>query len=197
VAGLRRLAAADAFGSMGLDRSAALWHVRPLRDERLPLFDGGVAEPCVRPSALPDVPRSAAVLHDYRATTLSLKAHPVSFLRSRIEALGAVPASEIADEARSPHGRRTSVAGVVLVRQRPATASGIVFLTIEDETGVANLIVRPAVYERFRAAAGAARLVHAEGTLERQGRVVHLLVRRIAALDAWIDDLAVVSRDFH
>jgi DNA polymerase III alpha subunit len=136
------------------------------------------------------------VLQDYRAVSLSLKAHPVSFLRERIAAKGAVPASALADEGRFPNGREAAVAGLVLVRQRPATASGIVFLTVEDESGSANLIVRPSVYERHRAAAARALLVHARGTVERQGIVVHLLVREVEDLDGWMSSLATRSRDF-
>jgi error-prone DNA polymerase len=197
-ASLRRLASADAFGSMGLDRRAALWQVRALRDERLPLFEAsedarGSGEP---EATLPQTTPAAKVLDDYRTLSLSLDGHPVGFLRDRLRAEGVSTAAEVADEARTPNGRRISVAGLVLVRQRPATASGVVFLTVEDETGPANLIVRPAVYERHRAAAGRSLLVVARGAVERQGRVVHLQVESIEGRDEWVADLSARSRDF-
>jgi error-prone DNA polymerase len=194
---LRCLASADAFASMGLDRAAALWHVRALRDERLPLFDPLEAEPCERPAGLPRASDSEEVLRDYRSASLSLRAHPVSFLRDRLAERGAVPAAALADETRYPNGREAAVAGIVLVRQRPATASGIVFLTLEDESGTANLIARPAVFDRHRGALARSLLLVARGRIERQGAVVHLLVGEAEGLDPWMSSLAARSRDFH
>lgn len=109
--------------------------------------------------------------------------------------MGVVCNASLADEARYPHKTPASVAGIVLVRQRPGTASGIVFLTLEDETGIANLIVRPQVYERFRSVARHSTLLLARGTVERQGQVVHLHVRRLARLDS-LTLLHAASRDF-
>ena len=165
-AGLERLAEADAFRSIGLDRRAALWEVRALDPlsaaERLPLFaaagDGAdlQAEAQV---ALPLMPLGEHVVNDYRSLSLSLKAHPVSFLRARARRRAA--SSRRAGSPELPSGRRVSVAGLVLVRQRPGTASGVIFATLEDETGVANIIVWPKIFERFRA--DRARRAAAEG----------------------------------
>ncbi len=195
VSTLRRLASADAFGSMGLDRQVALWAIRALSDEQLPLFQkvpGTFSNP-----RLPRIAEPKKVVQDYAATGLSLKAHPVSFLRAELAAQGAVPAAELRDERCWPHGARTAVAGLVLVRQRPGTASGIVFMTLEDETGSANLIVRPQVYERYRRAARHGVVILARGTVERQGDVVHLMVRSLEDADQAMASLASRSRNFH
>ena len=151
------------------------------------------------------IPAFTQVVHDYAATGLSLKAHPVSFARPALQALHAAPAGELADEARWPHGKRVAVAGLVLVRQRPSTASGILFMTLEDETGVANLVVRPAVYERQRRALRQSVALVAWGRVERAGQVVHVLVERaknmneLAAREDAAGPAAMqsLSRDFH
>jgi len=195
VSTLRRLASADAFRSMGLDRQAALWEIRSLSDEQLPLF-----EAMERSEPNPGLPRFSdprKVIQDYVATGLSLKAHPVSFCRDELAARGAVPAREFTFEHKWPHGSKAAVAGIVLVRQRPGTASGIVFMTLEDETGTANLIVRPQVYQRYRRAARHGVIVLARGTVERQGAVVHILVESIENAAGAFAPLAARSRDFH
>jgi error-prone DNA polymerase len=195
---LRALARADAFASMGLDRQQALWQVRALRDADTPLLDRLAAPPPTPPAPLPPIAPRIKVHHDYAATGLSLKAHPVSFLRPELDGLRVTRNGELKDESRWPNGRRIAVAGVVLVRQRPGTASGIVFMTLEDETGIANLIVRPRVFERYRKAARHGVFVVAKGSVERQGQVVHVMVRAIHE----VSDLAAApgvhrSRDFH
>ena len=228
VAAMRALARADAFRSMGLDRQAALWEVMKLRDEELPLFDGPEAgkEPrnkgteelrgtevslgssvpqCLSASGLPPISPSTQVVYDYAATGLSLKAHPVSFAREALARMGVTAAGELAEEKRWPHGKKTAVAGLVLVRQRPATAAGILFITLEDETGVANLVVRPAIYERYRKALRHSVALVAWGKVERQGQVVHLLVERAANLTELTGrgtrpstpKMESASRDFH
>ena len=220
---LRRLAAADAFGSMGLGRREALWRVRALRDERLPLFemaegDGGKRRPSaaapggeasartneprrgprrVEPAALPILSLERSVLQDYATTGLSLKRHPMSFLRRKLRAMGAAPCGELREARVWPDGRGVGVAGVVLVRQRPSTASGVVFMTIEDETGAANLIFRPRVFDRFRRAARHGMSLLVRGRVERQGEVVHVSVRTVIDLTAELDGLSRTSRDFH
>ena len=202
---LRQLAEADAFTSMGLDRQHALWHIRDLHDTPLPLFEqedtilsslrselpGGA------PSLLPPVPVPAKVIKDYVSTGVSLKAHPISFLRDRLEALGATRAGELRQEARWPGGEPIAVGGVVLVRQRPRTASGVVFMTLEDETGIANLICRPKIFERYRKAARHGVVVLARGRVERQGQVVHVMVSQIEDLSAAMRELAFPARNFH
>ncbi len=201
VSTLRHLAAADAFGSMDLDRQAALWEIRALREEELPLFGektpGVISAAEMTPGVLPRIPAPRKVIQDYAAIGLSLKAHPVSFLREHLAARGAVPAAQFADARLWPHGSRAAVAGMVLVRQRPGTASGIVFMTLEDETGTANLIVRPPVYERYRRAARHGVLVLARGRVERQGAVVHLLAESIESAEQELGGLLVQSHDFH
>jgi error-prone DNA polymerase len=126
---------------------------------------------------LPPIPLPTRVIHDYAATGLSLKAHPLSFAREALDRQRITPAGHLADERRFPHGTRVAVAGLVLVRQRPGTASGVVFITLEDETGTANLIVRPAIYERYRPALRHSIALVAHGTVERQGQVIHILIR--------------------
>jgi DNA polymerase III alpha subunit len=185
---------------MGLDRQQALWRVRALCEERMPLFDGEMPndeEKEEESETLPWITEPRKVIQDYAATGLSLKAHPVSFIREDLERCGAVPAVELADTGKWPHGSRVAVGGVVLVRQRPGTASGIVFMTIEDETGVANLIVRPQIYQRDRVAARGGVVILARGKVERQGEVVHVLVDAIESAEPAMSALAARSRDFH
>jgi len=197
---LRTLASADAFGSMGLDRQMALWTVGALRDQSLPMFDG-LADPVLEEASvpLPQVSPVTRVVYDYAATGLSLKAHPLSFSRQQLSRHRVIPTGELADERRSPHGRKVAVAGLALIRQRPATASGILFMTIEDETGIANLVIRPAVYERWYRALRHSVAIVAWGKVERQGQVVHVLVERAANLSSLTrgGEVKTVSRDFH
>jgi len=209
---VRALARADAFGSMGLTRREALWHARALRDERLPLFDrdgaGGGEHGAGAQSGsgsnssgpyeavdLPEAGPAEEVLRDYERVGLSLRGHPMD--AARPELTGALEARALADAGACPHGRWVEVAGVVLIRQRPGTASGIVFMTIEDETGIANLIVRPEVFERYRAAARHAAVVRAWGWVERGGEVVHVRVSGMADISAATLSPATRSRDFH
>jgi len=199
---MRRLASADAFGSMGVDRQRALWQVRNLHDAHLPLFDesiGGADEVEDDPH-LPAVSDSHQVLHDYMTTNLSLKAHPMSFLRSRLDAMGVTLHVDLGDPVKCPTGSRVQVAGLVLVRQRPGTASGIVFMTLEDETGIANLIVRARIFERFRKAAAHSQIIIANGTIERDstaGQVVHVLVQSIRDIGRSGNSLLQKQRNFH
>ena len=197
IAAMRKLAGADAFGSFGLDRQAALWQVRALRDEVLPMFEHLETPPDEGSASVPDrLPRISdvqKVVHDYEAVRLSLKAHPVSFLRSSLERRGIEPAAKL---LRWPGGAPVMVAGIVLVRQRPATASGIMFMTLEDETGIANLIVRPKVFEAYRPAARHGVIVIARGRVERQGEVVHVLVHSMECIDEEMAELTARSRDF-
>ncbi len=182
---------------MGLTRQTALWDVKKLRDNHLPLFeDMDSDEPAIR---LPRIAADRLVVHDYSATGLSLKAHPVSFVRERLAAKGVTRASELADEIKWKHGRQIAVAGLVLIRQRPGTASGVVFITIEDETGVVNLIVRPDIYEKYRRALRHSVAIAVWGRVERQRQVVHVLVRSARNLSEIVQatDVATRSRDFH
>ncbi|MEA5614864.1 PHP domain-containing protein [Nodularia spumigena UHCC 0040] len=197
VRSLRALARADAFGSMGLDRQSALWQTRTLRDERLPLFEQTDATDDTALDQLPILPADRAVVHDYNAFGLSLKAHPMSFVRDHLAAEGVTACADLRDPARCPQGKTVTVAGIVLCRQRPGTASGVVFVTLEDETGIANLIIWRDVFERFRAVVRLARAMRATGRVERQGDVVHLHVREVQLIDTLPSDLSSSSRDFH
>ncbi|MCH8261214.1 MAG: error-prone DNA polymerase [Planctomycetes bacterium] len=220
IATLRALARADAFGSMGLDRQAALWEIRRLRDDELPLFDGKRDNVHLAPGeytggsaggagsgvtansggerdVLPPISQPRKVVQDYAAVGLSLKAHPISFIRLMLESRGAIEAAQLKDAKRYPQGMVVSVAGIVLVRQRPATASGIIFMTLEDETGISNLIIRPHIYERFRPAARHGVIILARGRVERQGEVIHILVDHLERIEWPAEALQASSRDFH
>ena len=209
---LRKLARADAFGSFQLTRQQALWSIAKLSENILPLFDVTIKQVLLHtenPSenaefaALPPISPAAAVVRDYQITGLSLKAHPMSFVRDRLKSFGVLPAIDFSDPAKTPDGSPAATAGLVLVRQRPQTAAGILFVTLEDETGIANLIVKPAIYRRWRKALRSAAGLLVWGTIQRHGQVVHLLVRRAADMAEAISPkdnpsaIGPVSRDFH
>ncbi len=186
---LTRLARADAFTSIGLDRRQAAWAIRSLDQvEPLPLFDPpGEAEPLRPEPALPAMSAGEQVVADYRATGLSLKQHPTALLRERLTDRGVCPASHL---EKVPAGTRVTVAGIVLCRQRPGTAGRIVFVTLEDETGSSNLVVFPSVQERCRRALLTARLMVCRGRLEKEQGVIHVIADRIDSLNDWLDGLA-------
>src|SRR5437773_4062589 len=140
------------------------------------------------------MPLSQEVLTDYSTTTLSLKSHPLALIRDKLSAMRILTAKEI---HQLPHGRWVKGAGLVLIRQRPGTASGIVFETLEDETGIINLIIRPDVYDRYRPAARHASLVQADGYVERNGQVCHIMVKRMFDLSHLLTGMTTKSRDFH
>ncbi len=174
---IERLAAADAFRSLGLDRRQALWDARALkRGSVLPLFAAAQArdegdEPA--PHILAAMQLSEHVVADYQTMRLSLKAHPVSFLRPGLAARGFIPAEDL----RSRKFRQAvEIAGVVLIRQRPGSAKGVCFITLEDETGVVNLVVWPNVMERFRKVIMSARLMEVRGRVEMDDEVIHVIV---------------------
>jgi error-prone DNA polymerase len=203
VATIRRLAEADAFGSMRLTRRQALWHALELSDERRPLLDD-VSRSTLDPSLphsldpfLPPMPLAQEVMTDYATQSLSLKQHPVWFIREELNRRKIVPTAELQDPERSPHGRWVRVAGLVLLRQRPGTASGVVFETIEDETGTANLILWSQIYDHYRPAARHAALLQAEGYVQREGQVVHVLAKRLFDLSHLLQGYQARSRDFH
>jgi len=168
----------------------SITHESPTQSSNLQ-FD--ISPPPPQPVPLPPMSAAQEVLADYRATGLSLRAHPMSFLRKGLEAMRVVPAERL---AAWPNGKPVRVAGIVLVRQRPGTAKGITFVTLEDETGVANLIIRPAVWKKFRAAALGATVLLAHGRLQREGLVIHVLVSRLKDLSGRMEELTSQSRDF-
>ena len=183
---LERLAAADALRSLGHDRRQALWEVCGLPKELLlPLFDHAApseagAEPEV---TLPVMPLSEQVVNDYRTLRLSLKAHPMSFLRARIVSEGILSCANLKC---AQDGTRAGVAGMVLVRQRPSSAQGVVFMTIEDETGVANSVIWPKVLERERKVVMGARLVVVHGRIQRHEDIIHVVVERLEDRSDWL-----------
>jgi error-prone DNA polymerase len=187
---LKKLAHADAFRSLDLDRRSALWRSLPSR-EPFPLFDGLDAEDT--PVTLPPMAPIKEVLADYGSSGLSLKQHPMSFLRPMLEERGVVPAKALAE---LPVDRMLKVAGIVLLRQRPGTAKGITFVTLEDETGMFNLIVRPEVWEKHHRVARSADVLLVHGRLQRESGIVHVLVSGMEDLSAYLSDLNVSSRDF-
>jgi error-prone DNA polymerase len=187
---LARLAAADAFHSVGLGRRAALWHVLSAGEE-LPLFAGVEDEP--PPPPLPEMLLNEEVAADYEHTGLSLKAHPIGLLRGALNALLAVPASTLAKLSDRSNVR---VAGLVTARQRPPTAKGVVFMTLEDETGVINLVVRPTVWERYRHTRSAVALL-ATGGVESAEGVVYVSPARLDDLSTLLGGIDSQSRDFH
>ena len=179
---IQRLAAADAFRSMGLDRRAALWDSRALKQAPdLPLFayaearDEGAGS---RAAQLPAMPLSEHVVNDYQTIRLSLKAHPMRFLREHYAAQKFVTADQLKTIR---DGKRLSIAGLVLIRQRPGSAKGVVFITIEDETGVANLVVWPDVFDKQRKIVMGARLMAVHGIVQRDpdSDVIHVVARRL------------------
>jgi len=194
-AGLEKLAGADAFRSLGLDRRQALWEVRGLPTEiKLPLFDhANTAEAGEEPQvSLPVMPLSEHVVNDYRTLRLSLKAHPMYFLRARAEAARIVACVALKS---ARNGARVSVGGVILVRQRPGSAAGVVFMTIEDETGVANAVIWPKVLERERKIVMGARLVVIHGRVQRHEDIIHVVAARLEDRSDWLHLLTEDGED--
>jgi error-prone DNA polymerase len=189
-AALQRLARADAFRSLGLERRPALWRALP-DPASLPLFDACADEEV--PASLPKMSPLSEVLSDYGHAGLTLRDHPISFLRKMLDDRHVRAAAKLGALA---SGKWVKVAGVVLLRQRPGTAKGITFVTLEDETGVVNLIIRQEVWERYRRAARAAVVMLAHGRLQREGDIIHVLVARIEDISDHIGTMAVHSRDF-
>ncbi|HZQ53220.1 MAG TPA: PHP domain-containing protein [Bryobacteraceae bacterium] len=198
---LDRLAQADAFGSLALGRRQALWQASVLDEKMPPLF--AQAELFEEPEVtLPSATVSQEVLEDYRATGLTLRAHPLSFLRSRLNARRVTTAIELKT---TPPGKTVLVAGLVLFRQRPQTAKETIFITIEDETGAANLIVWKHVHEKYRDAVYHAKFLACRGVMQREGQVIHVVARHIWDWSAQLKHLdpqqrasmlPVRSRDF-
>jgi error-prone DNA polymerase len=183
---LERLAEADAFTGMGLTRRDALWQVKAIRAPApLPLFSDPLDGEGIRESQihLPAMHLGEEVVEDYVAMRMTLRAHPMELLRPSIP--GLTPHARLPDV---PLGR-LSVCGLVITRQRPGTASGVIFLTLEDETGVSNIVVWPKVYERFRRAVMGGRLLRVTGRMEREGIVVHIIADQIEDISPRLTDL--------
>jgi error-prone DNA polymerase len=194
---IHRLAQADALNSIRLSRRRASWEAMALTTDEMPLFDEVSARPAEVPEALPAMRESEEVVADYNFTGLSLKRHPVSFARPTLNRWRVTTAAEIQNAKKFPNGKNVNVAGIVLVRQRPGTASGVVFITLEDETGVVNLILWATTYERYHRAARHASLLFVNGTVQREGQVIHILARRLTDATPLLEGLTQTSRDFH
>ena len=193
-AALERLAEADAFGAgLGLARREALWAIKALRDAPLPLFAAAgrdderpppeIVEAAVRLKAM-TVGRE--VVEDYRQTGLSLRDHPMAFLRAGLAVRNYVTC---ADAAATRDGRHVQLAGLVLVRQKPGSARGVMFITLEDETGVANLVIWPSLYEKQRRLILTASMMGVKGRIQREGEVVHIVAARLDDLSGELASL--------
>ena len=180
---IERFSDADAFRSIGLDRRKALWAVRALDrlpqksrsdNNNMPLFDNFQGDDPIDEvhTNLPIMPDGEHVIQDYRYLSLSLKGHPVSFLRDDLKQMGLVKNSQLETIA---NGTRVMVAGLIVVRQRPGSAKGVLFMTLEDESGVANIIVWAKVFERYRSVVMASRFVKVRGKLQKADGVIHLV----------------------
>ncbi|MEM7442970.1 MAG: error-prone DNA polymerase [Pseudomonadota bacterium] len=189
VAGLERLAAADAFGSLGLDRRQALWEVSAIKAAApLPLFAHADAKEEADEASvtLPAMHLSEQVMIDYQTQRLSLKAHPMSFLRSYFAARGITANSDL---MQMKDGQRVSVAGLVLVRQRPGTAKGVIFATLEDETGVANAVVWQHVFQKHRKVVMGSRLILIHGKVQRHENIIHVVADRLQDMSGLLTTL--------
>ena len=173
VATLEKLADADAFRSIGYDRRQALWEISALSDSPTGMFAGAPSPSLSEPQfVLPLLTEAAHVVEDYAATGLSIKAHPVSFVRASLDRLRVTPT---ADLAQLRNGDMVKVAGLITVRQRPGTAKGVLFITIEDESGFANIVVWDQVFQKYRRDIVQARLLLIEGKVQIEGQVIHVV----------------------
>jgi error-prone DNA polymerase len=171
---LEKLSDADAFRSIGKDRRNALWEVST-KDAPSALFKNHADAVDDEKISLPEMPLSEHVVHDYATTSLSLKGHPVGFVREELNQLRVLQATALEN---GKNGDQVKVAGLILVRQRPGTASGICFITLEDETGTMNLVVFQKLFDKYRKEIIQSRLLMVEGQLQREGEVIHIIVKR-------------------
>jgi error-prone DNA polymerase len=187
-AAIERLAEADAFHVLAEDRRQGLWKVKGLGEAPLPLFaaadareQGFSPEGLEPPTALRSLTEGREVVEDYRTLQLSLRGHPLEFLRERLSAMGIV---RCADLTHIRDGRRVEVAGVVLVRQRPGSAKGVLFVTLEDETGMAQAIVWADRFEKYRREVMSASMLAIKGRLQKEGEVIHVVADTVTDHDA-------------
>ena len=188
---IEKLSDADAFRSMQLNRREALWEIPALSDKPIGLFAGQASESAQETQiSLPFMTDAEHVVQDYAATGLSIKAHPVSFLREQLRLLHVTETSRLPE---LKNGDLIKVAGLITVRQRPGTAKGVLFITIEDETGFANLVVWEKTFEKYRKEILQSRLLMVEGKLQIEGAVVHVVVKRCFNLNRLLSGLTPVS----
>jgi len=179
-AALEILAKGDAFGSLGLSRREAMWRVRGLDLSPLPLFrnapDNTAREPSVE---LPAMKLGEHIVEDYTHIGLSVKTHPLALLRPQLTSERIMTNNQLST---TPDGEKVRVAGLVLIRQRPGTASGVIFATLEDETGIANIVIWPKTFERFRRIVLTSRLLGVMGKVQKEGLVIHVIANRLMDL---------------
>jgi error-prone DNA polymerase len=186
-AALERLANADAFRSISLDRRKALWEVTALSDAPAALFDAHANAAIEEPDTpLPVMSLPEHVVQDYGTTALSLKGHPVSFVREKLLQLKIASSAEL---RAARNGVSIKVAGLVLVRQRPGTAGGVCFITMEDETGTSNLVVFKNLFSKYRREILHSRLLMVEGKVQKEGEVIHVIVKKCHDLTYFLRDL--------
>lgn len=188
-AAIEKLADADAFRSIDLDRRQALWEIS-IKDKPIAVFSEQPIENTNEKIILPQMSTAEHVVHDYAATSLSLKAHPVSFVRQKLQQLHVLSTSDLAN---AKDGDIVKVAGLVLVRQRPGTAKGVCFMTIEDETSVANLVFFENLFEKYRKEILQSRLIMAEGKLQIEGEVIHVIVKQCYDFSKLLRQLTVTT----
>lgn len=192
-AAIEKLTDADAFRSINLDRREALWEVPALSDKPMGLFMGQPSESAKEVQiSLPFMTPAEHVVQDYAATGLSLKAHPVSFVREQLNMLNVLPTAGLAD---LKNGDKVKVAGLVTVRQRPGTAKGVVFITIEDETGFSNLVVWQTMFDKYRKEIIQSRLLMAEGKVQIEGKVIHVVVNKCFNLSKLLKGLTISQNE--
>ena len=187
LATLEKLARADAFHALGLDRRQALWAIRGLGETPLPLLAG--IERREEPVTLARLTQGREVVEDYRATQMSLRAHPLEFLRPRLDDARVTRCGDLAGR----DGKMVEVAGIILVRQRPGSAKGVLFITIEDESGVANGILWPDRFEAQRRTVMSSAMVSLKGRVQQEGAVIHVIVDRVTDLTAMLRSVGDVD----
>lgn len=191
-AALERLAMADAFASLGVSRRDALWHAKAVDDGApMPLLDDPLLDAPLTQTNLPTLSHAEDVFEDFISTRLSLKDHPVRLVRE-YAGQNTTPNEKLRDV---PENARVTVLGAVITRQRPATASGVVFITLEDETGSSNIVVWKSTFTKFRSQVMQGRLLKITGKVQREGRVIHVISERIEDLSYLFDELGEAQGD--
>lgn len=188
---LEVLAKGDAFTSLGLSRRSALWHVRGLDISPLPLFKAAADRTSSEPDVnLPTMKLGERIVEDYTHLGLSIKSHPLALLRSKLTAEKIAPNAQL---AKITDGALIKVAGLVLVRQRPGTASGVIFATLEDETSVANIVIWPKIFEKYRRVVLTSRLMGVHGKVQKEGLVIHVVANKLLDLSHHLKDLVDID----
>lgn len=184
---LEKLADADAFTSLGIDRRQALWEITALGDRPIALFEGQASESTMEGQIeLPLLTKSQHVVADYARTSLSIKAHPVSFLRGKLDLLHVVPTAKL---GLIQNDMPVKVCGLITVRQRPGTSKGVLFITIEDDTGFSNIVVWSNVFEKYRKEILRAKLLMVAGKIQVEGEVIHVIAQRCFDMSGLLKDL--------